>query len=218
MGPPANDQLAAPSDQHARVLDQFHPAVGSWFTRQFPKGPTEPQAAAWPLIASGRDVLVASPTGTGKTLTGFLVAIDAACRLSQTAGSGATDPVPRVLYISPLRALAADVHQNLQLPLVGIRAEAERLGLKVPEVSVETIEFSLSELSVKVPTAAQWASELQATAFRTAPGSAAAPDGGATFVDCCTGGSFGERHRRPARPITAVPVVHSGVPSPVARS
>ncbi len=56
----------------------FHPAVASWFARRFPAGPTPPQSAAWPHIAAGSDVLVASPTGSGKTLTGFLVAIDAA--------------------------------------------------------------------------------------------------------------------------------------------
>src|ERR1700689_2060544 len=137
MGPTPNDPLAGRSASD-RVLELFHPVVRSWFTRQFPKGPTEPQTAAWPLIADGRDVLVASPTGTGKTLTGFLVAIDAACRLSSMGGDAAPDPVPRVLYISPLRALAADVHQNLQVPLAGIRAEAERLGLPVPQVSVAT--------------------------------------------------------------------------------
>jgi ATP-dependent helicase Lhr and Lhr-like helicase len=121
-----------------KVLDLFDPAVGSWFIRQFPNGPTEPQAAAWPLIAAGKDVLVASPTGTGKTLTGFLVAIDAACRSSITAREPHSDPAPHVLYVSPLRALAADVHQNLLLPLSGIRAEAERLGIPVPDISVAT--------------------------------------------------------------------------------
>src|SRR5580700_8449086 len=58
-----------PVETTERVLGLFEPAVGSWFRRTFPKGPTEPQVAAWPLIAAGRDVLVASPTGTGKTLT-----------------------------------------------------------------------------------------------------------------------------------------------------
>ena len=86
------------------VLQAFHPAVRTWFERRFPHGPTEPQAAAWPHIRSGADVLVASPTGTGKTLTGFLVAIDAALRRTASAGG------PEVVYISPLRALAADVH------------------------------------------------------------------------------------------------------------
>src|ERR1019366_4572775 len=137
MDPTVSDQLADGSASDP-VLDLFDPVVRSWFTRQFPKGPTEPQSAAWPLIADGKDVLVASPTGTGKTLTGFLVAIDAACRLSSTGGETPSDLVPRVLYISQLRALAADVHQNLQVPLAGIRAEAERLGLPVPEVSVAT--------------------------------------------------------------------------------
>ncbi|HXQ18829.1 MAG TPA: DEAD/DEAH box helicase [Acidimicrobiales bacterium] len=114
------------------VLDRFHPAVRSWFTGRFPGGPTAPQLAAWPLIATGQDVLVASPTGTGKTLTGFLVAIDRALRVDGPATRG----LPEVVYISPLRALAADVHENLQLPLSGIRKEAERLGLDLPELTV----------------------------------------------------------------------------------
>jgi ATP-dependent Lhr-like helicase len=135
MVPTASDQPAV-TPASDPVLGLFHPVVRSWFTRQFPKGPTEPQAAAWPLIAAGKDVLVASPTGTGKTLTGFLVAIDAACRLSADGDADRSDAAPRVLYVSPLRALAADVHQNLQVPLAGIRAEAERLGETVPEVSV----------------------------------------------------------------------------------
>jgi ATP-dependent Lhr-like helicase len=136
MGPVAKQVLAGRPGSD-RVLDLFHPVVRSWFTRQFPKGPTEPQTAAWPLIAQGKDVLVASPTGTGKTLTGFLVAIDAACR-SGPGSDESAGPAPRVLYISPLRALAADVHQNLQIPLAGIRAEAALLDLTVPEVSVAT--------------------------------------------------------------------------------
>ena len=73
----------------------FHPAVASWFTRRFPAGPTPPQTGAWPHIAEGRDVLVASPTGSGKTLTGFLVAIDAAYRAAE-AGTRTTG-APEVL-------------------------------------------------------------------------------------------------------------------------
>ncbi|HEY5385422.1 MAG TPA: DEAD/DEAH box helicase, partial [Acidimicrobiales bacterium] len=65
----------------------FHPAVASWFARRFPAGPTPPQSAAWPHIAAGSDVLVASPTGSGKTLTGFLVAIDAAYRAAEAGSS-----------------------------------------------------------------------------------------------------------------------------------
>jgi len=116
------------------VLDRFHPAIGSWFANQFPDGPTAPQAASWPLIATGGDVLVASPTGTGKTLTGFLVAIDAALRRAGEIGCEPRRPL--VLYISPLRALAADIHHNLQLPLAGIRREGARIGCRLPELSV----------------------------------------------------------------------------------
>jgi ATP-dependent Lhr-like helicase len=113
---------------------QFHPAVASWFARRFPDGPTAPQKAAWPHIAGGSDVLVASPTGTGKTLTGFLVAIDAAYR-SAAAGTRAGG-LPEVLYVSPLRALAVDVHENLHVPLGEIRQEAARLGLADPDLRV----------------------------------------------------------------------------------
>ncbi len=118
----------------AAAAVEFHPAVASWFAQRFPDGPTAPQAAAWPHIEAGRDVLVASPTGTGKTLTGFLVAINAAYRAADagTARSGA----PEVLYISPLRALAVDVHENLHIPLTEIRQEAVRLGYADPELRV----------------------------------------------------------------------------------
>jgi len=116
------------------MLDGFHPAVRAWFDGRFPAGPTAPQTAAWPVIAEGKDVLVASPTGTGKTLTGFLVAIDAAYRARQ-AGVASTG-APEVVYISPLRALAADVHENLQLPLAGIRQAASDLGLDPPDLTV----------------------------------------------------------------------------------
>jgi ATP-dependent Lhr-like helicase len=133
------------------VLESFHPALATWFGSRFPLGPTEPQARAWPLVRSGADVLVASPTGTGKTLTGFMVAIDAAYRrrlagsLFATAGMseepadaelpGASSG-PEVVYVSPLRALAADVHENLQGPLDGARACAAQLGIDLPELTV----------------------------------------------------------------------------------
>ncbi len=79
---------------------------------------------------------MASPTGTGKTLTGFLVAIDAAYRARADAGVSGSATGPGVVYVSPLRALATDVHQNLRLPLEGIAAEASRLGLAAPDLSV----------------------------------------------------------------------------------
>jgi ATP-dependent helicase Lhr and Lhr-like helicase len=112
----------------------FHPAVASWFARRFPDGPTPPQTRAWPHIAAGRDVLVASPTGSGKTLTGFLVAIDAAYRAAEAGTRDGSSP--EVLYISPLRALAVDVHENLHVPLGEIREEAARLGHPDPGLRI----------------------------------------------------------------------------------
>ncbi len=122
------------------ILRTFHPAVASWFRRRFPSGPTEPQREAWPHIMAGGDVLVASPTGTGKTLTGFLVAIDAAYRAhaarDHSVASAPPGSGPGVVYVSPLRALATDVHENLKLPLDGIASEAARLGLPAPDLTV----------------------------------------------------------------------------------
>jgi ATP-dependent Lhr-like helicase len=113
---------------------ELHPAIAAWFTERFPEGPTEAQAQAWPLVQSGSDVLVAAPTGSGKTLAGFLMAIDQAYRAHQAGEqlSGRT----RVVYVSPLKALAVDVQQNLERPLAEIAEIAERLGLPVAPVTV----------------------------------------------------------------------------------
>ncbi|MCS6799152.1 MAG: DEAD/DEAH box helicase [Myxococcota bacterium] len=97
----------------------LHPAIRAWFRARFGT-PTEAQARAWSLIASGRDVLVCAPTGSGKTLAAFLCAIDALLREARVRG-GALPDETRVLYVSPLRALVADVERNLQEPLRGIR-------------------------------------------------------------------------------------------------
>ncbi len=115
------------------ALDDFHPAVATWFARRFPDGPSEPQAAGWPLIRRGGDTLIAAPTGSGKTLAGFLVAIDALYR-AHAAGEdvGST----RVVYVSPLKALAVDVSENLERPLREIGEVAVELGLPVPPVTV----------------------------------------------------------------------------------
>ena len=116
------------------VLDGFHPAVATWFTRRFPAGPSVPQEQGWPLIAQGVDTLIAAPTGSGKTLAGFLVAIDAVYRSAQRGedvGGGV-----RVVYVSPLKALAVDIHQNLERPLAEIAEVARELGLAVPPVTV----------------------------------------------------------------------------------
>jgi len=107
---PPPRQLVLGADAAADV-DGFHPAVGTWFRRRFPEGPTAPQRAAWPHIAAGADTLVAAPTGSGKTLAGFLVSINR-LYLAHAAGEP-IDNVARVVYVSPLKALAVDIAENL---------------------------------------------------------------------------------------------------------
>ncbi len=112
-------------------LGSFHPAVAGWFSRSFP-APTPAQAAAWPLIRAGRSTLVAAPTGSGKTLTAILAAIDGLVQQG-LAEDGLADAT-RVLYVSPLKALSNDIHINLEEPLAGITAELARLGLPALEI------------------------------------------------------------------------------------
>src|SRR5262245_8216465 len=114
--------------------DGFHPAVAAWFRRRFPDGPTEPQAQGWPHIAAGHDTLIAGPTGSGKTLAGFLVSIDAIYR-GHEAGDDVTD-VTRVVYVSPLKALAVDIAENLDRPLDEIAEVARELGFTPPDIRV----------------------------------------------------------------------------------
>ena len=115
-------------------LDDFHPAVAGWFHRSF-AAPTAAQAAAWPSIRAGQHTLVAAPTGSGKTLTAFLAAIDALVR-EGVAHGGVLADATTVVYVSPLKALSNDIHINLEAPLEGIRAELEKLGL--PDVAIRT--------------------------------------------------------------------------------
>jgi ATP-dependent helicase Lhr and Lhr-like helicase len=116
------------------ILERFHPAVRAWFARRFPGGPTEAQTGGWPAIVAGRHTLVCAPTGSGKTLAGFLAAIDALYRAHEAGQSieGAT----RVVYLSPLKALAVDVHANLEEPLVEIAEVARELGYEPAPISV----------------------------------------------------------------------------------
>ncbi len=115
-------------------VDGFHPAVGTWFRRRFPDGPTAPQRDAWPHIAAAADTLIAAPTGSGKTLAGFLVCINR-LYLAHDAGE-LIDGVARVVYVSPLKALAVDIAENLQRPLREIAETADELGLDAPDVEV----------------------------------------------------------------------------------
>ncbi|MES2759302.1 MAG: DEAD/DEAH box helicase [Pseudomonadota bacterium] len=107
------------------VRQDFHPAVAAWFGATFPAA-TEAQLRAWPLIQSGRATLVAAPTGSGKTLTAFLAAIDA---LVVESSEGPLPDETQVLYVSPLKALSNDIRVNLQSPLEGIGRQLELMGL-----------------------------------------------------------------------------------------
>jgi ATP-dependent helicase Lhr and Lhr-like helicase len=116
------------------MLDLFHPAVRAWFERRFPGGPTEPQAGAWQEIDAGRHTLIAAPTGSGKTLAAFLVCIDRLYRAHQNGQEPASGP--QVVYVSPLKALAVDIWQNLERPLTEIAEVAAELGLTAPDIRV----------------------------------------------------------------------------------
>ncbi|MFJ4037303.1 ATP-dependent helicase [Microbacterium sp. NPDC090007] len=133
----------------ADVLEKFGPATQDWFRGAF-SAPTNAQKGAWESVSSGRNALVVAPTGSGKTLSAFLFAID---RVFREKGPEVADAAPRprgrraapaqpatpntrILYISPLKALGVDVERNLRSPLVGIGQSARRLGIDVPNVTV----------------------------------------------------------------------------------
>ncbi len=120
----------------------FHPAVQEWFDESFPR-PTRAQELAWPEIEAGNSTLVLAPTGSGKTLAAFLAAID---RL-MFADVPTKAERCRVLYISPLRALAVDVERNLRSPLAGIARVAGRRGEAhhVPTVAIRTGDTPAAE-------------------------------------------------------------------------
>ena len=101
-----------------------HPVVQEWFVAKFGT-PTEPQEAGWPAILAGEATLISAPTGSGKTLTAFLVAID---RLLREAIAGRLEPWTQVLYVSPLKALSNDIQKNLDAPLAEILALALERG------------------------------------------------------------------------------------------
>lgn len=149
----AHMPISEPMESSVDALAGFGEATRRWFTDVF-EAPTPAQVAAWRAIGSGENALVIAPTGSGKTLAAFLHSLDRLSRPDLAENSGTTragpaqpplvegqppDPDPggvKVLYISPLKALAVDVERNLRAPLRGIAATAERLGLPTPDVSV----------------------------------------------------------------------------------
>ncbi|WP_431934844.1 Lhr family helicase [Micromonospora sp. RP3T] len=114
------------------VLAEFGAATREWFTAAF-AAPTPAQAGAWRSIAAGHHALVVAPTGSGKTLAAFLWSLD---RLGKEAPPADPRRRCRVLYVSPLKALAVDVERNLRTPLIGIRQAATRLALTPPDITV----------------------------------------------------------------------------------
>ncbi|WAH57492.1 DEAD/DEAH box helicase [Pseudomonas silvicola] len=112
------------------TLNGFHPAVRAWFQHSFP-ALTPAQARAWPLIKAGESLLVAAPTGSGKTLTAFLAVLDELVHLGE-----ALPEQTLVLYISPLKALSNDIQINLRQPLAGIAEQLQALGM--PPVAIRT--------------------------------------------------------------------------------
>ena len=137
---PTQDRLFDPLPCSGVVADTtlappvgLHPAVAAWFRARFPDGPTPAQQQAWPSIATGAHTLVAAPTGSGKTLAGFLMAING-LYLAHARGEPVTGT--RVVYVSPLKALAVDIAENLERPLTEIAAAAKQLGLDAPDLTV----------------------------------------------------------------------------------
>ncbi len=159
--------LSDPTPPATDVLLQFHPVTAEWFRQVF-EAPTIPQQQGWPAIARGDSTLILAPTGTGKTLTAFLWCLDKLMlQQPERVAAKAVNVTPqhahktqrgkrgpkaektqvlpegegvRVVYISPLKALAVDVERNLRSPLAGISNMAQRMGIPVhiPEISVRT--------------------------------------------------------------------------------
>src|SRR6202046_2315821 len=130
----------APSD----ALDLFHPLTAAWFRAVFEQ-PTAPQRLRWPAIARGDSTLIPAPTGTGKTLNAVLLCVD---RLMLPPSATETEGC-RVIYLSPLKALAVDVERNLRSPLAGIANMARQAGVEFhqPEISIRTGDTTQQERS-----------------------------------------------------------------------
>src|SRR5688572_345527 len=121
----------------------FHSLVQQWFTAEL-GDPTAAQRRGWESIRAGRHTLIAAPTGSGKTLAAFLTALD------ELFEEGLRGPLPdevRVVYVSPLKALSADIHKNLAEPRLAIRKLAEEMGIEAPRITaaVRTGDTTQSE-------------------------------------------------------------------------
>jgi ATP-dependent Lhr-like helicase len=131
-------------------LDLFHPAVREWFRRSF-DSPTAAQAQGWPAIARGQSTLIVAPTGTGKTLAAFLWCLNrlmfATEYTDQTGAQKAKARSTRVVYVSPLKALAVDVERNLRAPIAGISLAAQSGGHRfhTPAIAIRTGDTPAAE-------------------------------------------------------------------------
>src|ERR1700728_4475534 len=132
-------QESSTGSQAGDVLELFHQVTAAWFRAVFDR-PTSPQVLGWPAIARGEHTLILAPTGTGKTLTAFLWCLNRLMLEPADAGPEAC----RVIYISPLKALAVDVERNLRAPLAGIANMSRRAGVAVrePAIAVRTGDTS----------------------------------------------------------------------------
>jgi ATP-dependent Lhr-like helicase len=128
--------------RRSSALNLFHPAVREWFTAAF-EAPTRPQQQGWPAIARGESTLILAPTGSGKTLSAFLWCLN---RLMFTAPPPVKERC-RVIYVSPLKALAVDVERNLRTPLEGIASVARATGADIvaPRITIRTGDTPASE-------------------------------------------------------------------------
>jgi ATP-dependent Lhr-like helicase len=149
---PLNSKPPDPESSTKPVLESdpfacFHPVTAEWFRAVF-DAPTAPQRMGWPVIARGESALILAPTGTGKTLTAFLWCLDRLMLRSREQETGIRDqdaakskgPGCRIVYVSPLKALAVDVERNLRSPLAGMANMARRRGVEFrePTISVRT--------------------------------------------------------------------------------
>src|SRR5580658_2868741 len=145
---PNPDTISAPVSATAGAADAFacfHPVTAAWFRAVF-DAPTTPQRLGWPVIARRENTLILAPTGTGKTLAAFLWCLDRLMLDRLMLGdkgekaTGGNRSGCRIVYVSPLKALAVDVERNLRSPLAGMANMARRMGVPIrePQISVRT--------------------------------------------------------------------------------